>query len=70
MVRFEKDRFIIDVYTGYNPVEDWMALQNEIAHVFGIIDQENIPQDGLFQLSHLLSSLQPDWETAKKMTQK
>lgn len=70
MVRFEKDRFIIDVYTGYNPVEDWMVLQNEIAHIFGILTQENIPQDGLFQLSHLLSSMQPDWETAKKMTQK
>ena len=70
MVRFEEDRYIIEVYTGGFPVEDYLDLQNEIIYVFGIINQENIRSDGFLQLANLLSAMLPDFETAKKMVGK
>ena len=33
MVRFEKDRYIIEVYTGCDPVESWLNLHEEIAYL-------------------------------------
>ena len=67
MVRFEKDRYIIEVYTGGFPVEDYLDLQNEIIYMFSIINQENIRGDGFLQLANLLAAMLPDLETAKKM---
>lgn len=70
MVRFEKDRYIIEVYTGGLPVEDYLDLQNEIIYMFSIINQENIRSDGFLQLANLLSAMLPDFEMAKKMADK
>lgn len=70
MVRFEEDRYIIEVYTGGIPMEDYLDLQNEIIYMFGIINQENIRSDGFLQLANLLSAMLPDFETAKKMVGK
>lgn len=70
MVRFEKDRYIIEVYTGGFPVEDYLDLQNEIIYMFSIINQENIRSDGFLQLANLLSAMLPDFEMAKKMADK
>lgn len=70
MVRFEKDRYIIEVYTGGLPVEDYLDLQNEIIYMFSIINQENIRSDGFLQLANLLSAMLPDFEMAKKMAEK
>ena len=70
MVRFEEDRYIIEVYTGGFPVEDYLDLQKEIIYMFGIINQENIRSDGFLQLANLLSAMLPDFETAKKMVGK
>ena len=70
MVRFEKDRYIIEVYTGGFPVEDYLDLQNEIIYTFSIINQENIRSDGFLQLANLLSAMLPDFEMAKKMADK
>ena len=70
MVRFEKDRYIIEVYTGGIPVEDYLDLQNEIIYMFSIINQENIRSDGFLQLANLLSAMLPDFEMAKKMADK
>ena len=70
MVRFEKDRYIIEVYTGGIPVEDYLDLQNEIIYMFSIINQENIRSDGFLQLANLLSAMLPDFEMAKKMAEK
>jgi hypothetical protein len=70
MVRFNKDGYIIEIHTGYCPVENWQGLQSEIAHVFGIINQNNMPNDGFIYLAQLLGELQPPWEVARKMTGK
>lgn len=67
MVRFSDKSYTVEVYTGTNPVEDYLELQKEIAYVFGMMREGNIPADGLYHLANLLSCLQPDLETAWKM---
>ncbi len=69
MVRFEKDRYQIDIRTGTNPVENYLALQEEIAYVFSVLRPDILPDDGLPQLAILLMNMQPDWDTARKMAE-
>ncbi len=69
MVRFENDKYTIEIQTGTNPIESYLALQTEIAYVFSIIDQDTMPADGLFHLADLLMNMQPGWEVAKKMVE-
>ncbi len=67
MVRFGDKSFTIEIYTGCNPVEDFQALQTEIAYVFSVLTSETMPDQGLYYLANLLMNMQPDWEIAKKM---
>lgn len=67
MVRFEKDRYIIEVYTGCDPVESWLNLHEEIAYLLGLVNQGNCPESGFLCLSQLLVDMMPQWETARKM---
>jgi hypothetical protein len=67
MVQFNKDGYTIEMHTGYCPVEYWQGLHSEIAHVFSIIDQNNMPNGGFIYLAQLLDELQPPWEVARKM---
>lgn len=68
MVRFEKDRYVIDVYTGADPVENWLELHKEIVYLISLVDQTNAPADGLCYLPQLLGDMMPEWEVARKMT--
>lgn len=68
MVHFEKDRFLIEIHTGNSPLSNYLALQEEIAYVFSIMRPELLPEHGLYNLAMLLTSMQPDWDTALKMT--
>lgn len=68
MVRFEDKSYTIEIETGGNPIEDYQALQTEIAYVFSMMDKERMPDQGLYHLADLLMQLQPEWEVAKKMT--
>lgn len=70
MVHFDKDRFTIEIYTGACPVEDYLDLMQEITYVFTIVNESNIPPDGLFRLANLLSAMLPDFDTARKMVSK
>lgn len=67
MVRFEDDRFTIEVETGCDPIEDWMGLHEEIVYLVSLIDQDNIPAGGLCHTSRLLCDMMPAWDTARKM---
>lgn len=69
MVKFEKDSYRIDIHTGTNPVENYLALQEEIAYVFSLLRPEILPDEGLPQLAILLMNMQPDWDTARKMAE-
>jgi hypothetical protein len=70
MVRFNKDSYTIEVYTGCDPIEDWQELQSEITYLFGIVNQDNMRDGGFIHLAMLLDSLQPEWEVARKMIDK
>lgn len=67
MVRFEKDRYVIEVFTGLaNPIEEYIELHDEIATVFGLMNQDNIPGQGLYHLADLMRELVPDMTAFKK----
>lgn len=68
MVCFEDKSYTIEIETGGNPIENYQALQTEIAYVFSVIGKDQMPEQGLFYLADLLMQLQPEWEVAKKMT--
>lgn len=68
MVTFNKDSFTVKVYTGTNPVEDWLELQKELSYVFTQMRQNTMPVDGLWQLALLMEALLPDPSVAERMT--
>lgn len=70
MVRFDKDRYTIEICTGTCPIEDYLDLMQEIVCVFSLVKESNIPPDGLFRLANLLSAMLPDFDTARKMMDK
>lgn len=67
MVRFDEDRYTIEICTGSCPIEDYLDLMQEIVYVFSLVKESNIPPDGLFRLANLLSAMLPDFDTARKM---
>lgn len=67
MVRFKKDRYVIEVVTGSEPTERWLELMKEISRVLSLIDPDNFPDDGFYNLANLMEDMLPDWETARKM---
>lgn len=69
MIRFDKDRYTIEVYTGSDPVENWLELHKEIVCLISLINQDNMPKDGLCYLSQLLEDMMPEWEVARRMTE-
>lgn len=69
MVRFEEDRYVIEVFTGADPVENWLELHKEIVYLISLVDQNNTPTDGLCYLPQLLGDMMPEWEIARRMAE-
>ena len=67
MVRFEKDKLVIEYTSGCNAVEEWIGLQEELVYVFSIMNSNNVPKDGLWRLANLMEAMVPDFDTATKM---
>lgn len=67
MVRFEKDRFTIEIRTGGEPVETWTELYKELFYLVGLVNQDNTLKDGLVFTPQLLDDMMPAWETARRM---
>ena len=67
MVRFEKDKMIIEYTAGCNAVEEWLGLHEELTFVLTSIPPESQPHDGLWRIAELLNALVPDYETARRM---
>lgn len=65
MVRFEKDRFVIEVYTGINPVESWIELVKQLSTLLAA-HTDGSPND-FWQVADLFGDLMPDYEQAKRM---
>lgn len=67
MVRFEKDRFIIEVYTCTNPAENWIELVKQLSTLLSAHD-DGTPND-YWLVVDLFGDLMPDYEQAKRMAQ-
>lgn len=68
MVKFEKDKFVIEVPTT-SPAEDWLGLHQVLCSVIGRLEQETIPED-LWYITNFLRDMMPDWKTAKILKEK
>lgn len=66
-VTFNKTSFTIEVETGHNPIELWLDTQEQLIDA---LQAENIEMHGnRYAYLELLRSMQPDFDTAKKMVQ-
>lgn len=68
MVRFEKDRFVIEVVTGLQPTEEWLGLIDQLTTL--ISGYEDLDPNYFWLVFKLLNDLMPDSETAAKMVAK
>lgn len=68
MVRFEKDKYIIEVHTGCNPIESWQELHAGLCDLLRNVNQDNVVDSTFYTVPDFLSNLMPEWETARKMT--
>lgn len=65
MVRFEKDRFIIEVMTGINPEGNWIELVKQLSMLLSAY-VDGTPND-FWLVVDLFGDLMPDVELAKRM---
>jgi hypothetical protein len=69
MVSFKKESFVIEVYAGTCPIEDWLGAYRGIISLLTAADPELRPNDNYYMVWSLLYAMMPDLETAKKMTE-
>ncbi len=63
-VEFRDTCYVITVQTGTNPIEDWLALIDELLYVLGLLDVQQNGSEMPWRTLGLISSMMPDWETA------
>ena len=68
MVRFEKDKIVVEIPTTY-PTTDWLDHVRDVVQAIGVIDKELMDnkRDCIYGLCNLLDSMLPDERQAKKM---
>lgn len=66
MVRFEDDRFFIEVPGYGNPMETWSEMTAELIDVIGALDRDMINVDELRFVTWLLRAMMPDIDSIKK----
>ncbi|MGM9817696.1 MAG: hypothetical protein ACI30B_01780 [Paludibacteraceae bacterium] len=67
MVRFEKDRLVIEIQTHGRPVEYWMELQRGLLDMLRYTTQETLIEETFYTVPDFLRELMPDYETLAKM---
>ena len=69
MVRFEKDKLVIEIVAGPSPAEVWMELIGQLSTALYLAGAhpDSVPEGGLWRLSSLIEDLVPEWEDARKM---
>ena len=65
MVEFRKDGYSIHVELGYNPVEDWMELVNELLMLIVHLNADSNYHP--WRTADFIQHMLPEWEVAKKM---
>ena len=69
MVRFEKDRYIIEVETLTNPVENWQELMTGLYELIRNMPADEYVPPRFYAVMDFLCEALPDWEQAKKMAE-
>lgn len=67
MVRFEKDRLVIEIDTHGSPVEYWMELQRALLDMLSHTTQETLIEETFYTVPDFLRELMPDYEILAKM---
>lgn len=67
MVRFEKDRLVIEIQTHGRTVEYWMELQRALLDMLRYTTQETLIEETFYTVPDFLQELMPDYETLAKM---
>ena len=70
MVRFEKDKYVIEVPSCF-PAKEWKQLMTDILSVMGSIDQQLFEgeHDSVFGLTRFLLQMLHEEEVVKKMVE-
>lgn len=66
-VEFNDKSFSITIYTGMNPIEEWLELHNELTDVLSMLDMVSISMPTPYRVLELIKEMMPDVDTAKKM---
>jgi hypothetical protein len=66
-VEFRDDSYTITIYTGCDPIEDWLNLHNELLLVLSAWDSAQMIIDTPRHVLGLLERMMPERETAIKM---
>lgn len=68
MVRFEKDKLVIEMETYY-PTDSWVQAMHDLIRCVSIADKERMDNntDCLYGVCELLEALLPDEKTARRM---
>jgi len=69
MVTFKEKSFVIEIFTGYDPTENWLALHKSLCELLANVNDDNITENHYAAVG-LLTELMPDYDLAKKMTAK
>lgn len=67
MVRFEKDRLVIEIQTHGRPVEYWLELQRSLLDMLRNTSSGNMVENTFYTVPDFLQELMPDYETLAKM---
>ena len=66
MVRFEKDKLVIEIVTAF-PAEDWLERVRDLVWAIGAIDGELADQERIYGLCQLVLEMLPDEKDAREM---
>jgi hypothetical protein len=69
-VTFQPDGYTIQVFTGCNPVENWLDTQKQLCDAITAISEVECNNDGYWLVINLLREMMPDIKTAEKMNPK
>jgi len=66
MTRFEKDRYVIEVEAGCDPVWNYFEFVRGIYCLIQSIPQDEVVPPKFYAVFNFLLDILPDWEDAKR----
>lgn len=66
MVKLQKDRFIIEIYTGCEPFEAWIETHYELLEILQSLDPE-LRKNNYERVLSLIQELMPDKHTLEEI---